>query len=90
MPGYLAAMTTEQTHGHAILDLVAAHPEGIFLADLDRMAAEQFGKDAKYCTCSAEGMDFPALIAFLVGRDKIRIGNGLVFSGGSPACEHEH
>jgi len=90
MVGYGAAMTTDQTHGHEILDMVAAHPEGIALEDLGRLAGEKFGAAARYCTCSAEGMDFPALIAFLVGHDKVRIQSGIVYPGGSPACDHEH
>jgi hypothetical protein len=33
-------------------------------------------------------MDLDALLAFLEARDKVRIGSGVVFPGGSPACDH--
>lgn len=83
-------MTTEQTHGHEILDLVAANPEGITPADLTSVAAEKFGADALYYTCSAEGLALPTLLEFLIERDKVRMSGGLILSGGSPACSHDH
>jgi len=33
-------------------------------------------------------MDLDALLDFLEARDKVRIVGGVVFPGGSPACDH--
>ena len=83
-------MTTQQVHGHEIIGMVDAHPEGISTEDLTRMAAEKFGADVRFFTCSAEDMDLPSLLAFLGERDKIQLREGLIIPGGSPACNHDH
>ncbi|MEI6492764.1 MAG: DUF2492 family protein [Verrucomicrobiota bacterium] len=81
-------MTTEQTHGHEIIELVAKYPEGIAAGTLADIVAGEFGTGARFFTCSAENMSLPELLAFLADRDKIQLSDGLVFPGGSPACEH--
>jgi probable metal-binding protein len=75
-------------HGHDIIDLVAKHPEGIRLSQLMEVVAERYGRMATFHTCSAAGMDLDGLLRFLEARDKLRITSGVVFPGGSPACEH--
>lgn len=75
-------------HGHEIIDLVSAHPDGIRLSKLAELVAERFGKSATFHTCSTLGMDLDALLTFLEARDKVRIITGVVFPGGSPACNH--
>ena len=83
-------MTTEQIHGHEILDLVASHPEGISVPTLFKLATEKFGPDVRFCTCSNEGMDMTSLLTFLFERDKIQLHGDLIVSVGSPACNHDH
>ena len=83
-------MTTEQVHGHEILDLVAAHPKGISAENLTQLANEKFGPDVRFFTCSTEDMSLPDLLAFLLERDKIQRNEDLIVSGGSPACNHDH
>jgi hypothetical protein len=36
------------------------------------------------------GMDLDGLLHFLEARDKVRIKSGVVYPGGSPACEHRN
>jgi probable metal-binding protein len=81
-------MTTEQIHGHEIIGLVSAYPEGIAAGTLADIAAGKFGAGARFFTCSAEDMSLLELLAFLGERDKVQLRDGLVFPGGSPACEH--
>jgi len=81
-------MTTEQIHGHEIIELVAKYPEGIAAGTLTDIAAQEFGPGARYFTCSAENMSLPELLTFLGARDKVQLRGGLIFPGGSPACEH--
>ena len=52
------------------------------------VADERFGKSVTFHTCSAMGMDLDGLLRFLESRDKVRITSGVVYLGGSPACEH--
>ena len=75
-------------HGHEIIDLVSSHPDGIRLSQLAETVTERFGKSATFHTCSTMGMDLDGLLAFLEARDKVRIVRGVVFAGGSPACDH--
>lgn len=82
-------MTTEQIHGHEIIALVAKYPEGIPAGTLAEIVAREFGTDTRFYTCSAENMSLPELLDFLVGRDKVQLRDGLVFPGGSPACNHD-
>jgi probable metal-binding protein len=81
-------MTTEQIHGHEIIELVGKYPEGIATGTLADIVAGEFGAGARFFTCSAENMSLPELLAFLGERDKVQLRDGLVFPGGSPACEH--
>ena len=75
-------------HGHDIIDLVSTHPGGIRLSQLMELVAERYGRHVTFHTCSAAGMDLDGLLAFLEARDKVRITSGVVYPGGSPACEH--
>jgi probable metal-binding protein len=75
-------------HGHEIIDLVATHPDGIRLSQLMEIVAERYGRMVTFHTCSAAGMDLDALFKFLEARGKVRITSGVVYPGGSPACEH--
>jgi probable metal-binding protein len=75
-------------HGHDIIDLVASYPDGIRLSQLMETVDERFGKAVTFHTCSAMGMDLDGLLRFLEAHDKVRITSGVVYPGGSPACEH--
>jgi probable metal-binding protein len=75
-------------HGHDIIDLVATYPDGIRLSQLMEVVDQRFGKSVTFHTCSATGMDLDGLLRFLEERDKVRISSGVVYPGGSPACEH--
>jgi len=81
-------MTSEQIHGHEIIELVAKYPDGIAAGTLTGIVAGEFGTGARFFTCSAENMSLPELLAFLGERDKVQFRDDLVFPGGSPACEH--
>ena len=75
-------------HGHDIIDLVAAYPDGIRLGQLMEVVKERYGRMATFHTCSAHGMTLDELLACLESRDKVRITCGVVFAGGAPACGH--
>jgi probable metal-binding protein len=82
-------MTTEQIHGHEIMALVAKHPEGIPVATLTDIVAQEFGTEVRFYTCSAADMDLSELLTFLGERDKVQVRDNLVFPGGSPGCNHD-
>jgi probable metal-binding protein len=49
---------------------------------------ERFGKSVNFHTGSSTGMDLDGMLRHLESRDKVRITSGVVYPGGSPACEH--
>jgi probable metal-binding protein len=75
-------------HGHEIIELVATFPDGIRLGQLMEIVNNRFGRMVTFHTCSAMGMSLDELLHFLETRDKVRITEGVVFPGDSPACEH--
>lgn len=80
--------STIAIHGHDVIDLVATYPDGIRLSQLMGVVDERFGRHVSFHNGSAMGMDLDGLLRFLEARDKVRITSGVVYPGGSPACEH--
>lgn len=74
--------------GHDIIDIVATYPDGIRLSQLMELVGKRYGRSVTFHTCSALGLDLDGLLAFLEARDKVRIKTGVVYPGGSPACEY--
>lgn len=58
------------------------------LGQLMEIVSERYGSFTTFHTCSAKGMDLDGLLAFLEVREKVQIVSGVVYPGGSPACEH--
>jgi probable metal-binding protein len=75
-------------HGHEVIDLVAAHPNGIRLSHLAEIVATKYGRSVTFHTCSMMGLDFDDLLVFLEAREKLRIVKGVVIVASSPACVH--
>lgn len=69
--------------------LVAESPAGIALTELTEKVVREYGAEARFYTCSAENMSFDELLIFLGERDKVRILEGRVLTGGAPACNHD-
>lgn len=57
-------------HGHDVLDHMIASGATYTRESLAAAMRERFGTDARYHTCSAEGMTAEQLIAFLIARGK--------------------
>jgi hypothetical protein len=53
-----------------------------------KSSANDSGNQSPSTPCPAIGMDLDELLHFLEARDKVRIKSGVVYPGGSPACEH--
>ena len=69
-------------HGHDIIDLVAAYPDGIRLSQLMETVTERYGRMATFHTSSAACMDLDGVLSFLESRGKLRITSGVVHPGG--------
>jgi probable metal-binding protein len=70
--------------GLEIIDIVAAHPDGIRLSQLSETVIKRFGARVTFHTSSRLGLDFDDLLVFLEARNKLRIFRGVVFPSSSP------
>jgi probable metal-binding protein len=57
-------------HGHDVLDYIIASGATYTRGTLAAAMRTRFGADARYHTCSAEGMTAEQLIEFLIARGK--------------------
>lgn len=69
---------TESVHGHEILEHIIAAGGTMQLAALKEYAGRQFGAEATYHTCSANGMLFDELLGFLLQRHKVAVADGRI------------
>ena len=57
-------------HAHEVMHMMLEQDEGFSRESLKQAIIERFGVDAKFCSCSAAGMDVHAVIDFLESRGK--------------------
>ncbi len=64
-------------HGHAVLHMMLDQAEAYTRQSLCAAIVERFGREARFHTCSAEGMDAAALVEFLADKGKfVEAGHG--------------
>ena len=57
-------------HGHEVLHFMLENEAGFTRQGLKEAIEQRFGIDARFHTCSAEGMNTEALIDFLAAKGK--------------------
>ena len=57
-------------HVHDILDLINQSSQAYAIADLKQAIVETFGLDARFSSCSVDGMRIDDAVDFLVTRGK--------------------
>lgn len=77
-------------HGHTILEMILENDRRYSVESLREAALQQFGSDVTFHTCSAEGMSFDGLMAFLFERGKIAEEEGLLTMFPDKLCQHDH
>ncbi|BCV37204.1 MULTISPECIES: YecH family metal-binding protein [Shewanella] len=75
-------------HGHQVLQLLLEQTAPIKRDDLKALMQERFGRDARYHTCSAEGMDAEALLNFLAAKGKFIESSQGLSTLESKICRH--
>lgn len=77
-----------QVHGHDVIDLMRASTQPFTRESLAAAIVERFGPEARFFTCSAEGMTAVELIECFEARQKFKpAGAGFVFNP-DRACQH--
>lgn len=61
---------SESIHGHEVMHMMCENTQGFTRESLKAAIDARFGAEARFHTCSAEGMDALALIDFLAARGK--------------------
>ena len=75
-------------HAHEVMHMMLEQDEGFSRESLTKAIIDRFGADAKFCSCSAAGMDIHAVIDFLESRGKfVERGDGFSTSEGK-ICNH--
>lgn len=59
-----------EIHAHEVMHMMLEHGGGFSRESLARAITERFGEDARFYSCSADGMDVNAVIDFLESRGK--------------------
>jgi probable metal-binding protein len=77
-----------QIHGHDVIAMMRAEPRPFTRLTLTRAIIERFGEDARFHTCSADGMTAEELVDFLAARQKFMpSGDGFVVNP-ERVCQH--
>lgn len=61
----------DSIHGHEVLNMMIESGEQYTHASLEAAIKARFGEQARFHTCSAEGMTAGELVAFLAAKGKI-------------------
>lgn len=61
---------SDSIHGHEVMQMMLAQGGSFTRESLRQAIHSAFGSDARFHTCSAEGMDADQLIAFLERKGK--------------------
>ena len=78
-----------QIHGHDVMQMMLASGKSYTKETLKKAIVEKFGEDARFFTCSAEGMTASEIIEFLEQRGKFSAsGSGFKTDAGK-ICSHE-
>ncbi len=81
---------TKNVHGHEVLHFMLEHAQGFSKESLKQAIEARFGADARFYTCSAEGMTAEKLIDFLSQKEKfVDVGGGFNTQA-DKICNHHH
>jgi probable metal-binding protein len=81
--------THTDIHGHEILHLVLDANPPLTRDQLVARAHQLFGADARYCTCSTQGMTLDELLTFLASRGKAFERGGVMVADVGQMCGSE-
>ena len=76
----------ESIHGHAVLRLLLDAPHPLSLPALREAAAERFGADTRFHTCSARDLTLDQLVDFLLARRKLAMEDGALVVRRAEIC----
>ena len=75
-------------HGHDVIDMIQQAGRAFSRAELVSAIGEKFGMDARFHTCSAEGLTAEGLVEFLASRGKFTGNASALSMDPSKICQH--
>ncbi|MBK9578436.1 MAG: YecH family protein [Fibrobacterota bacterium] len=78
----------ESIHGHDVIHMIQESASPWSRAKLLAAVAERFGAEARFHTCSVEGMDATALIDFLESKGKFLPDQAGIVMDPTKVCNH--
>ncbi|MEI7910100.1 MAG: YecH family metal-binding protein [Verrucomicrobiota bacterium] len=78
----------ESIHGHDVIDMIQRAGRSFSRAELVTAIAAEYGADAQFHTCSAEGMTADALVEFLSARGKFSGTDSALAIDPTKICQH--
>ena len=78
----------QEIHGHEVMQFMIASGRSFTRESLRDAIIEQFGAEARFHTCSAEGMDADGIIRFLEERGKFHAVDDGFSTDPSKICNH--
>jgi probable metal-binding protein len=77
-----------QIHGHEVIAMISESKQAYTRDSLTAAIVARFGADARFHTCSAEGMTAPELVTFLETRGKFMPIDGGFTINPARVCAH--
>ena len=84
----MATEIENSIHGHDVIGMIVDSGRAWNRQELHAAIVERWGSDAKFHTCSAEGMDADGLILFLSERGKFIESDDGVVMDETKICQH--
>ena len=75
-------------HAHEVMQMMLEKDGGFSRESLAQAITERFGADARFYSCSANGMDVPTVIAFLESRGKFLVVDDGFNTAPDKICNH--
>lgn len=75
-------------HAHEIMHMMLEQDGAFSRESLARAIVDRFGADATFRSCSASGMDVPAVIDFLESRGKFVVRDAGFNTATDKICDH--
>jgi probable metal-binding protein len=90
VPFRFDACMQKQIHGHEVIHMMTEASQPFTRAALKVAIIAKFGPDARFHTCSAEGMDADGIIDFLQARGKFLPDVAGLAINPAKVCNHNH
>ncbi|MEN9307106.1 MAG: hypothetical protein RL173_1038 [Fibrobacterota bacterium] len=84
----MSTATSESIHGHDVIGMIVESGKAWKREDLLVAIEARWGSEARFHTCSAEGMDAQGLIEFLGARQKFIESDDGVTMDETKVCNH--